>query len=64
MPSRWQIDKFQPGLMSAVLDRVAGGKLIRKAGVMGVVLNGGKVSAGNAIGIDYPPTPHRAMEAV
>ena len=64
MPSRWQIDKFQPGLMSAVLDRVAGGKIIRKAGVMGVVLTGGKVSAGDAIGIDYPRTPHRAMEAV
>src|SRR6185312_9466692 len=38
-----QMNTFQPGLMSAVLDRDAEGQLIRKAGVMAIVLAGGIV---------------------
>jgi MOSC domain-containing protein YiiM len=38
-----QIDRFQKGLMEAVLDRTAFGQLIRKAGVMAVVVEGGDV---------------------
>ncbi|ROZ77164.1 MOSC domain-containing protein [Ramlibacter sp. WS9] len=44
-----QIDRFQKGLMAAVLDRDAQGQLVRKAGVMGVVLAGGEVRAGDPI---------------
>ncbi|MGV3494244.1 MAG: MOSC domain-containing protein, partial [Ramlibacter sp.] len=44
-----QIDRFQPGLMQAVLDRDAQGNLVRKAGVMAVVLAGGQVRPGDAI---------------
>src|ERR1700735_2907241 len=33
-----QLDRFKPGLMKATLDRDAEGNLIRKAGVMAVVL--------------------------
>ncbi len=59
-----QIDRFQPGLMAAVLDRDAQGALVRKAGVMAVVLQGGDVAAGDAIGVELPPAPHRALEPV
>jgi MOSC domain-containing protein YiiM len=44
-----QIDRFQQGLMAAVLDRDSEGHLVRKAGVMGVVLAGGEVKPGDAI---------------
>lgn len=59
-----QIDRFQPGLLAAVLGRDAAGGLIRKAGIMGIVLAGGTVRAGDAIGLTLPPPPHRALERV
>ncbi|MDP1565316.1 MAG: MOSC domain-containing protein [Polaromonas sp.] len=59
-----QIDRFQRGLMAAVLDRDSSGQLIRKAGVMGVVLAGGQVCAGDAIRIVPPPLPHRSLVPV
>jgi hypothetical protein len=46
-----QLDRFQQGLMAAVLDRDAGGQLVRKAGVMAVVVAGGEVRPGDPIGI-------------
>ena len=49
-----QLDQFQPGLMAATLDRDADGGLVRKAGVMAVVLRGGIVRAGDLIGVDLP----------
>jgi MOSC domain-containing protein YiiM len=58
-----QIDRFQQGLMAAVLDR-SSGQLIRKAGVMGVVLAGGEVGVGDAIRITLPPQPHRPLVPV
>ncbi|MBC7602363.1 MAG: MOSC domain-containing protein, partial [Ramlibacter sp.] len=59
-----QIDKFQRGLMAAVLDRDQDGNLIRKSGVMGIVVQGGEVCAGDAIEVLLPPLPHRALEPV
>jgi hypothetical protein len=59
-----QIDRFQPGLMAAVLERDSCGQLVRKAGVMGVVLAGGEVRAGDAIRIVLPPPPHRPLVPV
>jgi MOSC domain-containing protein YiiM len=59
-----QLDAFQPGLMRAVLDRDADSRLIRKAGVMAVVLEGGRVRAGDAVLIELPPGPHKALEPV
>ncbi|OOG40506.1 MOSC domain-containing protein [Polaromonas sp. A23] len=59
-----QIDRFQQGLMAAVLDRDSSGQLIRKAGVMGVVLAGGDVGAGDVIRIALPPQPHRSLVPV
>ena len=38
-----QLDRFRPGLMAATLGRDTAGALVRKAGVMAVVLAGGEV---------------------
>jgi MOSC domain-containing protein YiiM len=59
-----QIDDFQPGLLKAVLGRGADGALIRKAGVMGIVLREGVVRPDDAIAIHLPPGPHRPLERV
>ena len=59
-----QLDSFQRGLMAAVLDRDAAGRLVRKAGIMGVVLVGGEVRPGDPIRVTLPPEPHRPLERV
>ena len=56
-----QIDNFQKGLMAATLDRDADGNLVRKAGVMSIVLVDGDVRPGDAIGVELPAAPHRAL---
>ena len=53
-----QIDDHRRGLLAAVLDRDDAGHLVRKAGVMGVVLASGPVRAGDTIAIERQPTPH------
>ncbi|HLJ59212.1 MAG TPA: MOSC domain-containing protein [bacterium] len=59
-----QLNRIHPGLMAATLGRDARGNLIRKAGVMGVVLAGGEVRPGDPIRIELPPPPHRPLEPV
>lgn len=59
-----QLDRFQPGLMAAVLDRDANGNLVRKAGIMAVVLTGGEVRPGDAVRVEPPPQPHRPLDVV
>jgi MOSC domain-containing protein YiiM len=59
-----QLDRFQPGLMAAVLDRDEHGALIRKAGIMAIVLVGGEVLPGDPITVELPPEPHRSLEPV
>ena len=59
-----QIDKFKHGLMAAVLDKTSDGKLIRKSGVMGVVVRGGSVAAGQGVRVKLPASPHRSMQVV
>jgi hypothetical protein len=59
-----QLDRFRSGLMAAVLDRDEGGRLIRKAGVMAVVVKSGDVRPGDAISVQLPPPPHAPLEAV
>jgi MOSC domain-containing protein YiiM len=56
-----QLDNFQQGLTKAVLDRDEDGNLVRKAGVMAVVLQGGIVAAGDEINVEYPPEPHQPL---
>lgn len=59
-----QMDRFQDGLMQATLDRDAEGNLIRKAGVMGIVLEGGDIAIGDSIAVTLPEGPHRPLEKV
>lgn len=59
-----QLDRFQPGLMAAVLDRDELGGLIRKSGVMAIVLSGGSVRVGDPIRVELPPEPHRPLAPV
>jgi MOSC domain-containing protein YiiM len=59
-----QLDRLQPGLMAAVLDRDAQGQLIRKAGIMGIVLTGGEVRPADAIRVEFPPEPHQPLAPV
>ena len=59
-----QLDRIQPGLLEATLDRDDQGNLIRKAGIMGIVLTGGEVSPGDRIRVELPPEPHRTLEPV
>jgi MOSC domain-containing protein YiiM len=59
-----QIEAFRPGLLAAVLGRDAEGRIVRKAGIMGIVLEGGVVAPGDAIAVTLPALPHRALERV
>jgi MOSC domain-containing protein YiiM len=59
-----QLDRYQQGLMAAVLDRDEAGGLVRKAGVMAVVLSGGDVGPGDRITVELPPPPHARLERV
>lgn len=59
-----QLDDHQDGLMRAVLDRDAAGNLVRKAGIMGIVLEGGEVRAGDPIHVELPPPPHERLERI
>jgi MOSC domain-containing protein YiiM len=59
-----QLNQFKAGLTAAVLGRTPEGKLIRKAGVMGVVIASGAVRPGDAISVKLPAPPHRALECV
>ena len=59
-----QIDGFRPGLLKAVLDRDEHGDLVRRAGIMGVVVHGGRVRAGNRIRVALPEQPHIPLDRV
>jgi MOSC domain-containing protein YiiM len=59
-----QIENFQPGLLRAVLGRDDDGNLVRKAGILSVVLADGWVSPGDPIQVELPPEPHLPLEPV
>lgn len=59
-----QLDRLQPGLMAATLDRDEGGNLVRKAGIMAIVLAGGEVRTGDLIEARLPPPPLRPLAVV
>ena len=59
-----QLDHLEAGLMAAVLDRDEQGNVIRKSGVMGIVLTSGTVQAGDEIRLELPPLPHLPLEPV
>ena len=59
-----QLDRFADGLTAAVLVRSEDGELVRRAGVMGVVLVGGRLRAGDPVRVELPPGPHQHLEPV
>ena len=59
-----QIDTFQKGLMKATLGRDENGGLVRKTGVMSIVLAGGDVAAGDAIAVELPAGAHSPLVPV
>ena len=58
-----QIEAFMPGLLAAVLDRTADGALVRRAGIMGIVEQGGPVQAGDTVVVIEPPA-HVPLQVV
>jgi MOSC domain-containing protein YiiM len=58
------LNDYQPGLMAAVLDRDAQGNLVRKAGIMGVVLATGEVRTGDLIHVELRPEHNQRLEPV
>jgi MOSC domain-containing protein YiiM len=59
-----QLDRIQKGLMAATLPRDDAGNLVRKAGVMAIVVAGGELRAGDPIRVELPPEPHRTLMPV
>jgi MOSC domain-containing protein YiiM len=59
-----QLDAYEKGLTTAVLDRDAEGNLIRKAGVMAIVIEGGEIRPGDPIVTSLPAEPHKKLECV
>jgi MOSC domain-containing protein YiiM len=59
-----QLERHKVGLMEAVLDRGPEGNLIRKCGVMGVVIGGGDVRLGDAIEIETSDIRFEALKPI
>jgi MOSC domain-containing protein YiiM len=59
-----QLDKIEKGLMAATLDRDAEGRLVRKAGIMGIVLKAGEVRPGDSIRVEPPSPPYQPLAVV
>lgn len=59
-----QLNRIQPGLMAATLERDAHGNLVRKAGIMAIVLESGEVRPGDPVRVELPLAPHRPLEPV
>ena len=59
-----QLDAHQSGLTAALLARDADGRIVRKSGIMGIVIAGGEVRAGDVIEVELPEPPHRRLEVV
>ncbi|KAA9373510.1 MOSC domain-containing protein [Microbispora cellulosiformans] len=59
-----QLNGLQDGLMKAVLDRDEDGNLVRKAGIMGVVVTGGEVRPGDPIRVELPAGSHHPLQPV
>jgi MOSC domain-containing protein YiiM len=59
-----QIDGYEPGLMKRMVGRDADGKVVRRAGVMSVVVESGLVRPGDPIAVELPAEPHVALAPV
>ena len=59
-----QIDGFSKGLLKEVVGKGPDGELVRRAGIMSIVLVGGVVRPGDEIRVELPARPHRPLEKV
>ncbi|MCX4862144.1 MOSC domain-containing protein [Streptomyces canus] len=59
-----QIDNFQDGLLKQVVGRDEAGNIVRKAGIMSIVREGGVVRPGDTIEMELPSGPHRPLDRV
>ena len=59
-----KLDGLAPGLMAAVLQKGPGKVLIRKAGVMAIVVTGGEVWVGDRIAVVHAPQLHVPLAPV
>ncbi|HCG29394.1 MAG TPA: MOSC domain-containing protein [Thermomicrobiales bacterium] len=58
------LDEIEQGLMKATLDRDAEGNLVRKAGVMAIVITGGIVREEDTVEVMLPAEPHTPLVPV
>lgn len=59
-----QINGFEPGLLREVLGRDEDGAVVRKGGVMSVVVTGGVVRTGDRIWVELPAGEQQALQPV
>jgi len=59
-----QIDNFQDGLLKRVVGRDDAGNIVRKAGIMSIVNEGGEVCPGDTVKVELPSGPHQALGPV
>lgn len=59
-----QIERFMPGLLAQVVSRRADGTIDRRAGVMAIVVAGGRVAVGDSIAVTLPSLPHVPLDRV
>lgn len=59
-----QIDRYRPGLLKSLLTHAPDGTLIRKSGIMAIVLTGGDIHPGDPITVTLPPGEHRPLQVV
>jgi MOSC domain-containing protein YiiM len=59
-----QLNGVRPGLMAATREERDDGRIVRKAGVMAIVIAGGDVRPGDRVTVEVPAGPHRPLEPV
>jgi MOSC domain-containing protein YiiM len=59
-----QVYEFQSGLVKELVFKDDHGDIVRRIGVMGIVLADGEVRAGDAIEVEFPVAPHQSLECV
>ncbi len=63
-PCRLIDQATEAGVMAATLEKRADGTILRKTGVMAVILEGGVVRAGDAIAVEWTPAKYVPLEPV
>jgi MOSC domain-containing protein YiiM len=59
-----QIEAFREGLLKEVVGRDGNGDVVRRAGIMSVVLVGGEVRPGDEVRVELPGGPHTPLRPV